>query len=112
MPKPKPKRRGAKARVPVVKQDGTLPKYGFGKLYFIMAIANVIVQGKVESINTIHKPVYDDNNNQTGVKQDHYYTLSCDMDVPESYTIHEENLFTTQTQASIALGKRLTMLKK
>lgn len=100
----KPKR---KKQVKVVKTDKTLPKYGFVNLFFIDARAKRIVQGKVESINTIHKPRLDGEKRVVEVVQDHYYSLRTEV-YTEHTCVHEDNVFLTHESAAKKLGATVT----
>lgn len=99
-------------RLSQVKNKPVVPIYTMGsKVFFILAIADIIVQGKIESINTIQKPIY-----EGAVIKDiritNYYTLS--VDGPEGLTettISEDNLYPTQNAASLALGLKRTVRK-
>lgn len=101
-----PKRKTKTARkiaVKVKKEDSSLPIYGFQKLFFIDSRAGRIVQGQVETINTIRKPLRNEEKDIIGVKESHYYTLRTEIS-PETVSIHEDSLYDTNLKAARVLG--------
>ena len=94
-------------RRPVQKPNPAQPKYGFTTLFFIDVRAQRIVQGKVELINTIHKPLFDNEKRICGTEMNHYYSLRTEV-YSHNENVHEDKLFTTHSAAAISLGKLTT----
>jgi len=103
--KQQPKQRKPRKAAP--KPDAARPKYGFITLFFIDIRAQRIVQGQVESINTIHKPIRNAEKKFEGVEMNHYYNLRTEV-YEHNSSIHEDNLYTSHEAAAKVFGKNHT----